>query len=179
MVRPVTPFRFEHDFRAPSVAAIFEAYFDPVLCDEQDRRVEVARREVLADHDEATRRHRVCRVVPRRQLPAVVRPFVDGDLSYVEDLTWRKADDVIEMRIEPAVLGGRVEIAARYAVALVGEGVVRRTYDGSVSVDVRLLGRRIERGVIEDLGKTLVTAAACTQEWLDARRPGPQVILPG
>ena len=43
----MTPFRFEHDFRAPSPAAVFEAYFDPACTDEQDRRVQVASREVV------------------------------------------------------------------------------------------------------------------------------------
>jgi hypothetical protein len=165
----VTPFRFDHVFRAPSPAAVFEAYFDPAVSDEQDRRVEVASRELLELEDGPDLLTRVCKVAPRRQLPAIVRPFVDGDLSYVERLVWHKADDRIEMRIEPAVLGGRVEIVATYRLAAAGPGVVRRTYEGQVSVQVRLVGGRIERGIIEDLGRTLITAAACTQEWLDAR----------
>ena len=165
----MTEFRFEHDFRAPSPALIFEAYFDPALSEEQDRRVEVARREVLELEDRPTELHRVCRVVPRRQLPAVVRPFVAGDLSYTEHVLWKKGEDLIEMRIVPEVLGGRVEISATYRVAAAGPGVCRRVYDGRVTVDVRLLGGRIERGIVEDLGRTLQVAAACTQEWLDAR----------
>lgn len=165
----MTEFHFEHDFRASSPSLIFEAYFDPALSDEQDRRVEVARREVLELDDRADVLRRVCNVVPRRQLPAIVRPFVPGDLSYVETVLWRKADDLIEMRIEPAVLGGRVEISATYRVVAAGPGVCRRSYQGRVTVQLRLVGGRIERGIIEDLGRTLETAAACTQEWLDAR----------
>jgi hypothetical protein len=147
----VTPFRFEHDFRAASPAPVFEAYFDLL--------------------------RRVCKVSPRRQLPAVVRPFVDGDLSYVERVAWHKAEDRIDMSIEPSVLGGRVEILATYRLALVEPGVVRRTYEGHVSVQVRLVGGRIERGIVDDLGRTLITAASCTQQWLDARGPGILAIL--
>jgi hypothetical protein len=146
---------------------VFQAYFDPGVSAEQDRRVEVASREVLELDDGPTTLRRVCRVAPRRQLPAVIRPFVAGDLSYVERLVWHKAEDRIEMKIEPAVLGGRVDIAADYRLVATTPGVVRRTYAGEVSVQVRLLGSRIERGIIEDLGRTLGTAAACTQEWLD------------
>jgi hypothetical protein len=166
----VTEFHFEHDFtRADSPAIIFEAYFDPAVSAEQDRRVEVARREVLELEDTGGVLRRVCKVVPRRQLPAVVRPFVPDGLSYTETVTWRKADDLIEMLIEPAVLGGRVEISATYRVAAAGPGVCRRTYHGRVNVQLALVGGRIERGIIEDLGRTLGKAAACTQEWLDAR----------
>jgi hypothetical protein len=166
----VTEFRFEHDFfRAASPAVIFEAYFDPALSAEQDRRVEVALREVLELDDRDGVLRRVCKVVPRRQLPAVVRPFVPEGLSYTETTIWRKADDLIEMHMEPAVLGGRVEISATYRVTAAGPGVCRRVYEGRVSVQVALLGRRIERAIIEDLGRTLLKAAGCTQEWLDAR----------
>jgi hypothetical protein len=152
------------------VAAVFEAYFDPAVSDEQDRRVEVARRDVLEDTDSPEARVRVCRVVPVRQLPAVVRPFVPDGLIYVERLRWVKAEDRIEMRIEPSALAGRVDIVADYRLVDGGPGIVHRTYEGSVSVQVRLLGSRIERGIVEDLGRTLITSAACTQEWLDRRR---------
>lgn len=165
----MTEFHFEHDFRAAAPALIFDAYFDPALSDEQDRRVEVARREVLELEDGPDQLRRVCRVVPRRRLPAIVRPFVAGDLSYTERVVWKKGEDLIEMRIEPEVLGGRVEISATYRVTAAGPGVCRRAYDGRVTVEVRLLGARIERAIVEDLGRTLETAAACTQEWLDAR----------
>lgn len=166
----MTEFHFEHDFlRAPSPAVIFEAYFDPALSDEQDRRVEVARRDVLELDDQDGVLRRVCRVLPRRQLPAIVQPFVAGDLSYLERVAWRKAEDLIEMRIEPSVLGGRVEISATYQVRATSPGVCRRSYHGRVSAQVRLLGGRIERAIVEDLGRTLETAAACTQDWLDAR----------
>jgi len=166
----VTEFHFEHDFtRAGSPAILFEAYFDPAVSAEQDRRVEVAQREVLAHEEADGVLRRVCKVVPRRQLPAVVRPFVPDGLSYTETVTWRKAEDLIEMQIEPVVLGGRVEISATYRVTAAGPGVCRRAYDGHVSVQIPLLGRRIERAIVEDLGRTLEKAAACTQEWLDAR----------
>jgi hypothetical protein len=165
----VTPFRFEHEFRAPSPAAVFEAYFDPECTAESDRRCEVSRRDVLEHDDRGPTLHRVCRVVPRRQLPAVLRPFVKGDLTYTERLVWHKAEDRIDISVEPAVLEGRIEWASQYRLVSSAPDRVRRTYSGHVSVQVRLLGARIERGIIEDLERTLVTAAACTQEWLDAK----------
>lgn len=169
-----TPFSFAYDFRAPSTAVVFEGYFDPALSAEQDRRVEVASREVLELLDTPATLHRVCKVIPRRQLPAIIRPLVSGGLSYVERVTWHKADDLIEMRIEPAVLGGRVEITAAYRLVAAGAGVVRRTYEGQVSVELRLIGGRVERGVIEDLDRSLTISAGCTQQWLDRRADAPR-----
>jgi hypothetical protein len=163
----LTPFHFEHEFRAPSPAKIFEAYFDPALAAEEDRRVDILRREVLELEDTAESLRRVCKVVPRRQLPAVLRPFLPGELHYVERLRWIRADDAIEIRIEPSLLGGRVEIASTYRVEQAGAGRVIRVYEGHVSVELRLLGGRVERSIVEDIAKSLPIAAACTQEWLD------------
>ncbi|MGH7336862.1 MAG: DUF2505 domain-containing protein [Myxococcota bacterium] len=163
----MTPFHFEHDFRAPSVAVLFSAYFDPGLIEEHDRLAEISHREVLELDDREDELHRVCKVVPQRQLPAVLRRFVAGDMSFVERILWKKREDRIEQRIEPAIFGGRVEISAIYRLAAHDGGVMRRTYDGQVSVRIHLLGGRIERTLIEEMDRSMQTMAATTQRWLD------------
>lgn len=163
----MTPFRFEHEFRAASPARVFAAYFDPALAAEEDRRVDIARREVLELDDTPEALRRVCKVVPRRQLPAVLRPFIPGELHYIERLVWTKAADVIEIRIEPSLLGGRIDVVLAYRVFSSGPGRATRVFEGHASVELALLGRRVERSIVEDMAKNLPVAEACTQEWLD------------
>ena len=116
----MTPFCFEHVFRAPSTAAVFAAYFDEEHQREQDREVDIAERELLELDDRGDELRRVCRVSPRRQLPAVVRPFVAGPLHYVETVTWRRRADEISIEIEPSLLRGRSRIASTYRLQRVG-----------------------------------------------------------
>jgi hypothetical protein len=163
----MTPFSFEHTFRTASSAAVFAAYFDPEHQVEQDRAVDVARREVLALDDGPECLRRTSRVVPQRQLPAYVRVLVPGELHYVETLCWRKLDDAIDLEIRPSLLKGRASITALYRVSQVSDGQFSRTYAGTVSVDVPLVGARIERGIIAEFERSLAVAAACTQTWLD------------
>jgi hypothetical protein len=162
-----TPFRFEYTFRAASPLAVFGVYFDPDHRDEQDRRVDVARRDILEDVDGPTERRRTCRVFPKRQLPAIVRALVRGDLSYDETIVWTKADDTIDFDIQPRILDGRCHIVARYTLRPVGDREVRRLYEGTVTVATRLVGGRIEKAIVEDLSRSLVISAACTQEFVD------------
>lgn len=162
-------FRLEHEFRAPSVAAVLEAYFDPDLQAEQDRAVDVLRREVVEHVDAPDELRRVCKVVPRRQLPAIVRPFIPGQLSFTELAVWRKPDDAIDLRVEPSLLGGRIEVIATYEVALVGPHRVHRTCAGHVSVELPLIGSRVERAVVDDMTRSVAATAAVTQAWLDRR----------
>jgi hypothetical protein len=164
---PMRSFSFEHVFRAPTTAAVFAAYFDPAHAIEQDQRLEIIERTVLELEDTPDELRRVCRVVPRRQLPAIVRPLVSGRLHYLETARWRKAEDTIELAIRPSILSGRASITALYRLSRVGPGAIRRVYEGTVSVDVALLSSRIERGIVAEFERSMPLAAACTQDFLD------------
>jgi len=119
----------------------------------------------MADHPDELLR--VSRVWPDRQLPAVLRAMVGPDLSYDETVIWQKQLDRIDYDIRPRVLGGRLRIVATYQLTQAGPGKVHRVYAGSVTADVPMIGGRIERGIVEDMTKSLTLTAACTQESLD------------
>jgi hypothetical protein len=163
----VTPFCFEHVFRAPSTADVFAAFFDDHHQLEQDRKLAISKRELLELDDRGDELFRKVRVTPTRQLPALVKPFVSGPLHYIETQTWRRHADEIAFEITPSMLSGRVRVTGTYALVSVGPAAIRRRYAGTVSVDVALLATRIERGIVQELVKSLPIAARCTQDWLD------------
>jgi hypothetical protein len=163
----MTPFCFEHELSAPSPAAVFAAYFDPDHQREQDRAVEILAREVLELDDRPDELRRVCRVVPLRQLPALVQKFSSGPLHYVETLTWRRSEDELAITLRPSLMRGRILIDACYRLDPVSPGVIRRRYAGTVSVNVSLVSGRVERGILADLERSTAAAAAATQGWLD------------
>jgi hypothetical protein len=173
-----TPFRFEHVYRASSPAAVFATYFDPLHAAEEDYRAGVASRELLEMADRPDELVRVSRVRLRRQLPAVLRPLIGPELGYDERIVWNKALDRIDYDIRPAVMSGRIHIVAMYQLTQRGPDEVHRLYHGDCTAELRLIGGRVERGIIEDMGKSLAVTAACTQEALDktaarlARRQG-------
>jgi len=160
-------FSFEHVFRAPSPAALLAIYFDPDNVAAIDAATRVELREVLEVEDTPQTRRRVCKVTPKRQIPAFMRPFFPGRLHYVEAAIWHKTADRLELDIRPSALGGRAHVVATYALRLDEPGLVRRTYAGSVTVDVALVGGRIEHRIIADLEHTLAISARCTQDYLD------------
>ncbi len=160
-------FMHEHVFRAPSIAAVFAAYFDPRHAMEQDRELDIVERVILERSETDDELRRVCRIVPRRQLPPLVRSLCSGPLHYVETATWRKRDDAIDVRIEPSILSGRATIRATYRLSRAGAGLIHRRYEGSVSVDVAVISSRIERGIAAEFERSMPLAAACTQAFLD------------
>jgi len=163
----MTPFCFEHVFRAASVEAVIAAYFDPDQLSSQDRAVDIAEREVLELVDDGETLRRVSRIVPRRKIPALVRPFVTLPLHYLETVTWRRRDDEIDIDIRPSILKGRASITAVYRLSRLSDGAIRRRYEGSVSVDIALISSRIERGIVAEFERSIPVAAGATQDWLD------------
>lgn len=173
-----TQFHFEHTFRAPSIEAVFAAYFDPAQLLHQDQMLDIVERTVLELIDDGATLRRTCKVIPRRQLPAIVRPFVDGPLHYVETATWRKADREIDIQIWPSLLRKkpRPTVTALYRLSQLPDGAIRRSYQGTVSVDLALLSSRIERGIVAEFERSMPIAAVCTQAFLD--RTGCYVSAP-
>lgn len=164
-------FSHEHVFRAPSIAAVFAAYFDPRHAAEQDRELEIAERVVLELVDSPDQLCRVCRVVPRRQLPALVRSLCNGPLHYRETAIWKRAEDTVEVEMIPSILSGRAVIRATYRLSRIAAGMIRRSYEGTVSVDVALIASRIERGIVAEFERSIPLAATCTQAFLDRCHP--------
>jgi hypothetical protein len=179
------PFCFDHVFRAPSVAAVFDAYFDPQHQQEQDDALGIVERTVLERFEDSDVLRRVCRVVPRRQLPGILTPFVDGGvLAYHETAIWRRRDRAgersgaagprsnaerggsIDIEIRPTLRGGRSVIRGVYALDPAPDGIHRR-YAGEVRVELPLIGGRVERGIVTELATSVPAAAEVTQRWLD------------
>jgi hypothetical protein len=164
-----TSFSFEHVFRCAGPEVLLAGYFDPDRVRHQDAATGIAAREVLELTDTETGVRRVCRVTPSRQLPAFLRPFVRSGLDYVEEAEWRRGEPQIELRIRPSLLRGRAEVTATYRLQPEAPGQVRRFYAGQVTVELPVIGGRVERGIVADLEKSLTVAARCTQDYLDAR----------
>ena len=162
-----TPVCFEYVFRAPSVEAVIAAYFDPDHLSCQDRAVDIIERHVLELDDDGDTLRRVTRIVPRRKVPALVRPFITLPLHYLETVTWRRKDHEIDIEIRPSILKGRAVISAVYRLSQLSDGAIRRRYEGSVSVDIALLSSRVERGIVAEFERSMPVAAGATQAWLD------------
>jgi hypothetical protein len=160
----MTPFCFEHVFLATDPADVFAAYFDPMHQVEHDRALEISERQVIEFVDSGPQIVRRSRIVPRRQLPTLLRPFSSGPLYYVESVIGRRA--INELEIDLQLLGDRGRVSARYELTKLAPGSVLRRYSGTVSVDVALVATRVERGIVAEFERSLARTSACTQNWL-------------
>lgn len=162
-----TEFCYETVFEASGKRAVLAAYFDPDHLAVQDALAQLADRTIVESHEDDAIRRCAWRVRSVRPLPVFARPFVEGGhLTFVETMQWRKADDEIDMTIVPQVLGGRVQITARYRLTDIAPGKVHRRYAGTISVALPLVSGKIERAIAAEIASSMPEMTACTQRWL-------------
>lgn len=131
----------------------------------QDSVGNVERRDFISRVSDDAQYRCECMVYPARKIPAYIRPLLGGGLECHEIVSWDKATDRLEIDVHPAVLGGRSRVRATVTVVADGTSTVR-TYAGQVTVEVRLIGGRVEKSIVEEMTRTMDAAAAATRALL-------------
>jgi hypothetical protein len=161
----VTRFSIVHDFDAEP-AELWKLFFHEPYNAELYQRIGVKERTVLYQEEDAEKIRFSLRIMPKRDLPGVIKKIVGGDLGYTEISTYYKAKSLIDVRIEPTLLKERTKIVATYTVTSIGPRRIRRTFEGDIAVDLPLVGRKVEATVLEDMRRSYDIAAQVTSEWL-------------
>lgn len=159
-------FSITHDFRGRSIELFWRGYFDEDHQANLDSSSDMKERTVLAFEETEDTIYRELRMVPKRQLPAFIRKFTN-ELGYTEKSTLVKADNRMTIEIVPTVFTNRSTITGIYTIEQVDPETIRRTYEGEIEIKVALIGKKIEKTVIEDMRRSFAAGAACTQQWLD------------
>jgi hypothetical protein len=161
----VTHFKITHEF-ATDPETYWKVFLDEAYNVELYDRIGVKERTTLdRSEDEKTVKWKV-RIMPKRDLPGVIKKVVGGDLGYTETSTLHKAENWIDVKIEPSLMKDRTKINARYTLTSIGDKRVRRTFEGDIHIDLPLVGKKVEAAILEDLQKSYDVAARVTTEWL-------------
>lgn len=164
----MTPFRLEREFRG-GLDDFWAVYFDRAYTEECYKRVRARECTIVRLDDEGDVVRRTLRIVPERDLPAVVRKIVGASLGWIEESTLYRAENRCDIVVTPTVLADRSTITFDYRVSAVADDRVLRTCDGSVEIRVPVVGGRIERLIVEDMMASYEAGADLTQEFLDRR----------
>jgi len=84
----------------------------------------------------------------------------------VELSTLYKDKNSMDVVVEPTLFKDRTAVKARYWLETPAPGKVRRIFEGSIKVDMPLVGRKVEQFIIEDMTRAYQITADVTTEWL-------------
>lgn len=161
----MTHFKITHEF-ATDPKTYWRVFLDEAYNVELYDRIGVKERTMLdRSEDEKTVKWSV-RIMPRRDLPGVIKKIVGGDLGYTEHSVLHRDENWIDVRVEPSLMKERTKIKAKYTLTPVGENRVRRTFEGDIDIDLPFVGKKVEAAILEDMQKSYDVAAKVTTEWL-------------
>lgn len=106
------------------------------------------------------------RLTSAEPIPAIAKKFVGEHLSYVETRTWNQAACSNQWVIVPDVKGATVEVKGTTEIVADGHGCVRRT-KGKVSVNLPLIGKKIEEMVLQSITDTFKKNADYCRAYLE------------
>lgn len=99
-------------------------------------------------------------------MPAIAVKFTGEKLAYVETRTWNKAKCSNSWEIAPEIKGTTVEAKGTTEIVADGHGCLRRT-TGSVTVNLPLIGRKIEEMVEKSIRETFQKNADFCRKYID------------
>ena len=140
-------------------------FWDPRYAEKIEQETGV-RREVLWErHEGPVKVYRV-RFTPDAELPSAVAKLTGSKkLIYEQENRLNTETHTMEWQVFPAVAKDKVEAKGTMVMRTVGD-TVERTVDGDISVRVPIIGRRIEKAIMESVSSSYERAAEITRSWL-------------
>lgn len=121
--------------------------------------------EVLSDTPQE-HRCRVLRVYGSEKIPAVARRILGQRIEVQQTQRWSRQGPVFagEMRLEVLGVPGHIETSMRLADTQPGH--CQMTAEGGIDVKVPLIGRQIEKMLLERSQEGFATSMQAIQDWL-------------
>lgn len=166
IIRSVTPFLFECQLRG-TTDFYWRAFFDDDCAREQYDLIGVRHFEVVDRRDDGATLTRSVRVVPKRDFPLFFRKVFGASLGFVETTTFHRERGFAETSVIPDMMASRTHVSGSHRVRTLPSGDLVRSFEGKVGVSVPLVGKRIERFVLDDIEKSYGQSTEVTQVWMD------------
>lgn len=110
--------------------------------------------------------HRVVRLTPRREVPAVMKKLVGSAIAYEERNRFVRKDNLLEVVTIPNFMADKVTTTGRYFLETRGEAKLVRVWDGICECRVPLVGGRVEQHLIDEIRRGYAATTEFTRRWL-------------
>lgn len=147
----------------------WDVYFDEAYSTELFKRLRIGR-EVLEVKREGEGEGLVIRrkvkLTPQREVPALVKSFVSGAITYTEQNVYTARTSSMEVVTTPGFLADKLLTRGVYKVQALGPHKVRRVWDGEISCKIPLLGGKVEKHIVEEVTQSYRDTTDFTRKWL-------------
>jgi hypothetical protein len=143
-------FELIHHFECGLPAFVKAVYFDNELNKRLLKMKNISHREVKEIKDGPEKATRLMYIEAASAIPREVRALVGDKLSWNEVSTLDKKTNTVSFEIQPT-MKLPLECKGRYEMSAEGSGKVRRVISGDVRVRIPLIGKTVEKFVVNQL----------------------------
>jgi hypothetical protein len=148
-----------------SVQRFWEIFWDKEYAQMLDAETGV-RREILWNREDDTCRVWRVKVIPDDDLPGPVAKVAGTKkFIYEQENQLDRATHCMKWRVIPALQSGKIRAEGTMTIRAIPTGV-ERVVEGEVQVRIPLVGKRIEKAVVNSVTRSYDKAAEATQKWL-------------
>jgi hypothetical protein len=110
--------------------------------------------------------HRRQKLVPRREVPKVLKKVVGDAIAYEEVNVFRRKASTMEVTTIPNFLSDKFDAKGTYEVKEIGPGRVIRIWEAYCSCKVPLVGGKIEQHIVGEVQDSYRRTTEFTRRWL-------------
>lgn len=114
---------------------------------------------------------RVQKLAPRREVPALIKSFVKGGFSYTEKNEFKARENKMRTVTTPSFMAEKITTNGIYRLEPLGPQRVKRIWEGTMEVDIALIGGKVEKMLVEEIRESYRKATDFTRKW-HAAHPG-------
>ena len=152
-----------HDFPGMTEDQWFQIYLDDDFNRELEARLDVKERKVLSSEQDGDIVRRKVKMVPN--IPAAFKKFVKDGMSVEESSTVYLDRHHVDWSTHVGMAADKFKSAGVLYTQPAGDGC-RRVIEGTVEVKIPLVGKKIEKKIIETINQSYEIATALMKEWL-------------
>jgi hypothetical protein len=162
-------YRIEHDFKSSADAVQQATFFDETFCRQlyQHLKLQIESFETRSETNAGGERViRDLKFVAERQASGPLAKLLKGQSLVTQRETFDCAAKTLKVEIQLPVIGKRVEMGGLYTWQDLGDNGCRRTWAGYCSASIPLLGRKIERFLVDETHTSMAQTFDFTADWL-------------
>jgi len=110
--------------------------------------------------------HRIQKLTPIRDIPAVLKKVVSGAIAYTEHNEFSRAKSEMTTKTVPSFLAEKLDTQGVYSVVPAGEGRCKRIWQAHCKCTIPLLGKKVEQQIVGEVKESYRRATDFTRKYL-------------
>lgn len=154
-----------------SQQAFWRMVFDPAFETQVDQQSQILRERIQdcpRPVDLSSQVTLRSKITPQRDWPAFIRKALPAALTYIETQHFDPLTQRMKVETQTGVLPSEFEVRGELWAEAQGPDAVLRIWEGQCRCSIPILGKRIEKAIIDQIRNTFAQSTRVAHSWLES-----------